>query len=53
MPDDFIVSNAQIVYNNEAILGQKVLSYVHNADEGMEVSFENEDGEIFTTIKMN
>ncbi len=53
LPDDFIVSNAQIVYNNEAILGQKVLSYVHNADEGMEVSFENEDGEIFTTIKMN
>lgn len=52
LPDDMIVSEAEIVYNNEAVLNQKILALVHSKEEGFAVSFEGENEEVFTTIRL-
>lgn len=51
LPDDFCGSQVEIVYNKEAMEGQRVISYLHNEEDGIGMTFESQTGEILTKIK--
>lgn len=53
LPEDLEVRTIQIVYVKEAMEGQTIIPYIYKEEEGMGLTFENEDGQILTKIKIN
>ena len=45
-------SEIEIVYNKEALEGEKIIPYLHQEENGLTISFESMDGELHTMIKL-
>lgn len=52
LPDDFQCRELDIVYNKEAMEGQILIPYLHKEEDGIGITFEGQDGEILTKIKL-
>lgn len=52
LPDGSDWSDIQIVYQKEAKEGDVLISHIHHENQGFGISFENEQGEIYTKIKL-
>lgn len=52
LPSDYEWSDLQIIYQKEAREGDVIIPYIHNEKEGIGITFENNEGDIFTKIKI-
>lgn len=52
LPEGFTCRELDIVYNKESFEGQTIIPYLHEEKDGIGITFENQDGEILTKIKL-
>lgn len=52
LPECFMCKEMDIVYNKEAMEGETIIPYMYKEEEGIGISFEDEKGELHTTIKL-
>lgn len=52
LPDDFQCQELDIVYSKEAMEGQVLIPYLHDEEDGIGITFESQDGEVLTKIKL-
>lgn len=53
LPEDMDIKSVQIVYVKEAMEGQTIIPFIHKEETGIGMTFENEEGQILTKIKIN
>ena len=52
IPEGFVCGEMDIVYNKEAMEGERIIPYIYDEEEGIGISFEDENGGLHTTIKL-
>ncbi|MFQ9514336.1 MAG: acyl-[acyl-carrier-protein] thioesterase [Eubacterium sp.] len=52
LPENFTCHELDIVYNKEAFEGQTIVPYLHEEEDGIGITFESQDGEMLTKIKL-
>lgn len=52
LPEGYACSELDIVYNKEALEGDIITPYLHAGDNETGISFESQDGEVLTKIKI-
>ena len=52
IPEDLLWNHLQINYRKEVMVGEKMISFLHQEESGIGISFENEAGEVLTVIKV-
>lgn len=53
IPEDFQWNRLQINYRKEVMAGEKMIAFIHNEENGLGISFENQAGEVLTVIKLS
>ena len=53
IPEDFTWNHLKIVYKKEAREGEKMIPYIHQEEDGMGISFQNEAGEDLALIHLS
>ncbi|MBQ5674790.1 MAG: hypothetical protein IIV45_06875 [Lachnospiraceae bacterium] len=52
LPEGFTCKEMDIAYNKEAMAGEIIIPYMSKEEDGIGISFEDENGELHTTIKL-